>query len=242
MYYSAVGHLPFIKMQAHYDIRASICGHHIRYSTTLPWSNTTVDYDIHYCSYCERSLHTSQAYQDAQDDFNLYSGYNKRNHERTEARRAYDTARADLANDQLCREELEEFERQRRDRHTHSRESKSHSSKPAPPGRSARFDDSQQHTYPSQYRSNLEYRRRSKHYTPGRHSDRSGEGYLDTSRPPSRSPSPYARLGSRHSRAPTPGSSGRTQEELDEEAEEARIREIRETLNQYSDLYGGRRY
>ena len=285
-------------MPAQYDIRAYLCGHHIRYSTTLPRSNTSVDYDVSYCSYCEQKSHeTKQAYQDAQDDYNLYSDYHRHDPERAEARRAYDTARADFANDQLIREELEEIVHPRKDcsghsrdsrsrdsygrdshsrdsysRHSHSRDPhsndshsrdsqsrsrshRSHSHKPASYAsetdrheRSVRFDDSQQHTYPSQYRDNYEYWRESSRYRPGRHSDRSGRGYLDTSRPPSRSPSASSTRS--RSRASTPGPSHHTfedldeelEEDVDEEAEEARIQEIKRALNQYSDRYGGRRY
>ena len=40
--------------QRRYSIKASVCNHHLRYSDTLPWSGTELDFEERYCEGCLR--------------------------------------------------------------------------------------------------------------------------------------------------------------------------------------------
>jgi hypothetical protein len=163
-----------------YTIRACQCQHPIRSSSRLPWSGTTLDYDVLYCKDCERSqkersqkvrYERSEAereyersklrHESGRMKYDEYKGYRSR----------YDRARIAERVDYDCLDRRASEDRRARG------ESRPRSS------RRQRFEDESSHRRESQYRDQPYYRRTSRSYSPGRYADRSGEGYYNTSRP-----------------------------------------------------------
>ncbi|MCJ1258547.1 hypothetical protein MMC24_006380 [Lignoscripta atroalba] len=192
-----------------YTINAGVCGHFLRHSDELPWSGSTSDFDQRYCDDCERSQATYQSYNNARDDYELYSDVDRSDVDRETARFAFDSHRANLANEQSYALDRDFFRRQRDgspSRHPYDRPRRSsiydqeYASVWGSRGRNARIDPSQEHRYESSYRSQGDYRRPHRNYSPGRYADTSGYGWENTSNPynpASRydTPAPRARRG-----------------------------------------------
>lgn len=116
--------------------------------------------------------------------------------ERKEARRAWDKARRDLANDRAATEDTNSAAKQNKDTSstlnhpfdtissTRLSDYKDGLAKVdyGARGRTAHIDDEQENFVDeSQYRQKRKYRRHSQHNSPGRHADSSWQGFEDTS-------------------------------------------------------------
>ena len=243
-----------------YTITASICGHPIRQSSTLPWSGSTADFDVRYCSdLCARGLPTRTTHRDAESAYNgSRSRYERGSISRREHRdttRRYDDSRARLEEYNSAYEDREERsrlargestlrERGRRFAGLDDPEWSSFSSQMNPRyGTSARIAETDSHRRESQYREQPSYRRSSRAYEPGRYADTSGSGFYDTSRPPlTRSSTTRVRRDTAYapretSYAPRRRSSQRSDAYLDafdDDELEARRRQVERALSRYS--------
>lgn len=121
-------------------------------------------------------------------------------------------------------------------------------------GQRATIEDSDRHRRESQYRDQADYRRASRHYEPGRYADTSGSGFYDTSGrnrrdPPAPSLTRSSTTGRRgtafapsSSRSYAPSTSRRRSstrsdaylDELDDDALEARRRQVERYLSRYN--------
>jgi hypothetical protein len=203
-----------------YTILAYICQHPIRSSSRLPWSGSTLDFDVHYCQDCERSNRIKSERREAEREyerskFRHESGRMKYD-EYKGHRSRYDRARLAEREDSEYQERRDDEERRRQGRKTLREEAREFAGKDDPDwlelkrmlgqdsSRRARIDETtrESHRRESQYRDQPYYRRSSRFYEPGRYADQTGEGYYDTSgydggrrrksstRPSSRSRSP----------------------------------------------------
>lgn len=175
-----------------YSIRASVCGHHIRTSSSLPWSGSTMDFDVRYCPSCVRASETSIAHTAAQSEYDLYSSFPSSDPDRASARARYDELRAARANetsygverdwqDRRARGSVsgDPYERFRNRNLGWTDEERTLFVDP----RQTRITDSQAHTRESDYRRQPEYRRHSRSYSRGMHAAPEGSSYENTSNP-----------------------------------------------------------
>ncbi|KAL9119247.1 MAG: hypothetical protein Q9187_004200 [Circinaria calcarea] len=177
-----------------YSIRASVCGHHIRTSSSLPWSGSTMDFDVRYCPSCVRAEDSNISHTTRQSEYDLYASYPRSDPDRTSARLRYDESRMTRANEESSRS----------DRHWRERRARGSVSGDSPydrfrnrnlgwteeertlfvDPRETRINDSQFHTGESDYRRQPEYRRHGRRYSRGRYAAPEGSGgYENTSNP-----------------------------------------------------------
>ncbi|MCJ1410616.1 hypothetical protein MMC19_004702 [Ptychographa xylographoides] len=197
------------------------------------------------CQDCRRYNLAFQRQSNAHDDFQLYSSIERGDEDRDATRMRYDTARANLANERLHIQERTERERGEPSRSLYSsadryQERFDPMSSSSRYERSARFDESQEHRYPTQYRDTAEYNRPHRRYTPGRYADTTGLGYYNTADPEADRHSD--REETRRAREGTPYPvRGRDRDEMSAEEEDRRIRDLRNQIAQYDTYYGSSR-
>lgn len=174
-----------------YSIRAASCQHHIRYSNSLPWSGSLLDFDTPYCTSCANSRQIRQDVDSARRDYEhqqFCRSYHRGNAYR-DSRRAYDGSRLAYQEDLDFQEDRDDREHRAAGRPTLREEARYAVGRDNPEfrelqrqlyalngrgHRSARIEDSQSHRRASQYRDQDLYRRRSSGYQPGRYADQSG--------------------------------------------------------------------
>ncbi|KAK5169345.1 uncharacterized protein LTR77_005320 [Saxophila tyrrhenica] len=204
-----------------YTIKASICQHPIRESTSLPWSGSTLDFDVRYCRACENSNRIRDERREAESSYTrsraAYDAGTRRRSAHKEDLRRYDRARIEYQEDLDFQSDRDDRERRARGRPTLREEARAFAGKddpewlafknevrgyPSPNPRHARFDEAVAHRRESQYRPQKRYRRDSRKYRAGSHSDTSGLGFWDTSNVevPTRSQSPRRESSRRQSR------------------------------------------
>lgn len=181
-----------------YQIVASVCQHPIRTSSHLPWSGSTLDFDVRYCSDCESSRGIRQERDDAErryrSEYDRIGGDRRRRDSGyRESRRTYDDTRRRYADDVDSQQDREDRDRRARGQPTVREAGRRFAGLDSPAyvalqnafgrGRSVRIAEPQPHRRESQYRDQGNYRRSSTAYAPGRHSDRSGYGYYNTNDP-----------------------------------------------------------
>lgn len=233
-----------------YTIVASICGHPIRQSNTLPWSGSTYDFDVRYCSkLCADGLQLRNERRTAESAYETsQSRYDRGSISRAEhrsTRRRYDNSRSALADHDAAYEARDENWRTARGEPTLAERGKRFAGSEDPAwlafrrevnprhDQRAHFEDTTAHRRESQYREQPSYRRRSRDYSPGRYSDRSGSGFYDTSKMPLSGPSPRRAASTRRASTTSSQRSDAYLDLLDDDALNDRKRRLEAALSRY---------
>ncbi|MCJ1391366.1 hypothetical protein MMC18_004229 [Xylographa bjoerkii] len=232
-----------------YSIVGGVCQHHIRWDAQLPFppSGSNQDFSIPYCPGCLEDQAIIPDHSYAADEYNFYIDRDPEDPKRFEARCRLDEARINLVHQQYNREDHTEDLLASRPAHL----------QPIPltqeewefiHGPLARIDDDTEHVNEEFYRGPSAYRRRTNEYSPGRHADTSGQGYLNTSDPAAeqrraRRRNRAASNGRKRDATPHPGKSAVFEEDelrelLDQQAgeEEEQIRRLKDKLHNYREV------